>query len=138
MATHVKVVAVLYLVLSGLGVLAAVMLMMVVGGAATIVGANAAAEEAAVALPIIGIGGTALVIFLLALSLPGLIAGWGLLSYRPWARILTIVLSAINLINVPFGTVLGVYGLFVLLNGETERLFAVHGDVPQPPRSGAV
>ena len=33
---------------------------------------------------------------------------YGLLKYRPWARVVGIVLSAINLINVPFGTVLGV------------------------------
>ena len=34
-----------------------------------------------------------------------------------------IVLSAINLINIPFGTVLGIYGLWVLLTRETELLF---------------
>ena len=35
-----------------------------------------------------------------------------------------IVLAAINLINIPLGTILGAYGLWVLLNKETERLFA--------------
>ena len=33
------------------------------------------------------------------------------------------MLSALNLINIPLGTVLGAYGLWVLLNSETERLF---------------
>ena len=36
---------------------------------------------------------------------------------------MAIVLCAINLINIPFGTIMGVYGLWVLLNNETERLF---------------
>ena len=45
------------------------------------------------------------------------------MQFTPWARILTIVLSALNLINIPFGTALGVYGLWVLLNKDTERLF---------------
>ncbi|MBI3696140.1 MAG: hypothetical protein HY238_15045, partial [Acidobacteria bacterium] len=57
-------------------------------------------------------------------GLPSLIAGIGLLKLRPWARILTIVLSAIDLIHVPFGTALGLYGLWALLSKEGEQLFA--------------
>ncbi|HVL70117.1 MAG TPA: hypothetical protein VM364_22850 [Vicinamibacterales bacterium] len=123
MQTHVKVLAVLFIVLSALGVLAAVGL----GAAFGIAGMATAAsdvEDAAMALPILGITGTVLTMFLLALALPGLIAGFGLLKYKPWARILGIVLCALNLINIPFGTILGIYGLWVLLNSETERLFA--------------
>ena len=33
------------------------------------------------------------------------------------------MLSAISLINIPLGTILGAYGLWVLLNKDTERLF---------------
>jgi len=32
-------------------------------------------------------------------------------------------LCAINLINIPFGTIMGAYGLWVLLSSETERMF---------------
>jgi hypothetical protein len=124
MATHVKVLGVLYIAVSALFVLAAITLMLVMGGAAGIVGAAADPEDAALAIPIIGIAGTGLVVFLLALALPGLAAGVGLVYNKPWARILAIVLSGINLINVPVGTVVGLYGLWVLLNKETERLFA--------------
>jgi hypothetical protein len=81
------------------------------------------------ALPILGLTGAALGTFLLLLSLPGIIAGLGLLKYRQWARILTIVLSALNLMNFPIGTVLGIYGLWVMLSDEGSRLFA------QPPVS---
>ena len=124
MTTHVKILGVFYIVLSALGVCGALFVGLGVGIASGIVGAEAAtSEEAAVALPIIGVAGTALVVFLLALSVPGLIAGIGLLKFKPWARILAIVLSAINLINIPFGTILGIYGLWVLLNKETETLF---------------
>jgi hypothetical protein len=122
MQTHVKVLGVLFIALSAMGVFAALVLMAVFGVGAGIVGATGDAD-AAIALPIIGLTGTALVLFFLLISLPGLIAGWGLLTFRPWARILAIVLCAIHLINIPFGTILGVYGLWVLLNNETERLF---------------
>ncbi|HJR60951.1 MAG TPA: hypothetical protein VJ813_16185 [Vicinamibacterales bacterium] len=123
MQTHVKVLAVLFIVFSALGVLAALGMMAVFGSAAGIVGATAEGEEAAIAIPIIGITGSFLVIFLLAVSLPGLIAGFGLLSFRPWARILGIVLCAIQLIHIPLGTIFGAYGLWVLLNKESERMF---------------
>ena len=123
MTTHVKVLGVLFIVLSALGVLAALGVMAIFGGAAGIVGAAAEGEDARMALPFIGLAGTFLTIFLLALSLPGLITGFGLLAFKSWARILGIVLSALHLINIPFGTVIGAYGLWVLLNKDTERLF---------------
>lgn len=123
MQTHVKVLAVLFIVLSALGVLCALALMAVFGVGAGIVGASGD-PDAALALPIIGLTGTALVIFFLAVSLPGLITGFGLLKLKPWARILGIVLCAIHLINIPFGTIMGAYGLWVLLNSETERMFS--------------
>ena len=60
---------------------------------------------------------------MLTLSVPSIIAGVGLLKRRSWARILTIVLSVLNLINIPFGTLLGIYGLWVLLSQNTAPLF---------------
>jgi ABC-type Fe3+ transport system permease subunit len=64
-----------------------------------------------------------ILVILLMLSIPGIVAGIGLLYYKPWARILTIVLCALGLLNFPLGTGLGVYGLWVLLSPETTRLF---------------
>lgn len=61
-------------------------------------------------------------IIILLLSVSGIIAGVGLLKFYP--RILTIVLSALNLLNIPIGTALGVYGLWVLLSPQAEPLFA--------------
>jgi hypothetical protein len=123
MATHVKVLGVLYLALSALMLFGAIALLLTFSTAATIVGTAADPNDAAIALPIIGIAGSALVFFLFLLAVPGLIAGWGLLSFKPWARILGIVLSILNLLQIPFGTILGIYGLWVLLSNETERLF---------------
>ena len=77
------------------------------------------------AIPILGIIGGALALIALTLSIPGIVAGFGLLKRKPWARILTIVLSVLNLINIPFGTALGIYGLWVLFSQETAQLFGV-------------
>jgi hypothetical protein len=51
----------------------------------------------------------------------GIAAGWGLLERQPWARILAIALGFVNLVDMPFGTALGIYTLWVLLparNGQ--------------------
>jgi hypothetical protein len=45
-----------------------------------------------------------------------------LLKSREWARIWTIVASVMHLINIPFGTVLAVYGLWVMFKDETVNL----------------
>ena len=124
METHVKVLAILYIVFGAFFVLGAMVLMATFGGASAIVGTTADPEDAAIALPIIGLTGMALSAFLLALGAPGLVAGIGMLKFANWARILGIVLSALNLIHIPFGTILGAYGLWVLLSKDTERLFS--------------
>jgi hypothetical protein len=127
MDTHVKVLAVLQIALGALCLLGALVLTLVfIGG----FGAVSISDDpdAAVALPFIGIAGVALVTFLLVLSLPGIITGIGLLRLRPWARVIGIVLSILGLMAIPLGTVVGVYGLWVLFSKDTERLFAV-----QPP-----
>ncbi|HTG98936.1 MAG TPA: hypothetical protein VL882_01635 [Vicinamibacterales bacterium] len=123
MQTHVKVLGVVYLAVGGCMLLAALFLFLTLGGVAGIVGATAEPQDAAIAIPVLGFAGTALAAFFTLFSLPSLITGYGLLNYKPWARVVGIVLSAISLINIPIGTVVGAYGLWVLLNQETERLF---------------
>jgi hypothetical protein len=123
MQTHVKVLAVLFIVFSAFGVLGAVGIMALFGGAAGLVSATAPSDEALIAVPAIGLTGTFLMITLLVVSVPGLVAGFGLWAFKPWARIVGIVLCALNLIFFPWGTLLGIYGLWVLLSKETETLF---------------
>ena len=123
MQTHVKVLGVLYLTVGGLMLVLALFLVVTMGGVAGIVGATAEPEDAAIAIPVLGFAGTALAAFFGFFALPSLITGYGLLNFKPWSRIVGIVLSAISLIFVPVGTVIGAYGLWVLLNKNTEQLF---------------
>lgn len=52
----------------------------------------------------------------------GLVTGWGLLQRESWARMLAIVLAFISLfINIPLGTALGIYTLWVLLPTKSEQ-----------------
>ena len=123
MDQHVKVLGVLYIVLGVLGIIGALVTLLILGGVAGIVGIAAHGEtDARIAVSILGAIGVSVFFFLLVVSLPGIIAGYGLLQFRPWARIVTIVLSAMNLMNFPFGTLVGAYGLWVMLSAETEPL----------------
>jgi hypothetical protein len=59
----------------------------------------------------------------LILALAGIVTGWGLLGKQPWARMAAIILGAVNLIEMPFGTALGIYTLWVLLPSESEQQY---------------
>jgi hypothetical protein len=48
-----------------------------------------------------------------------LIAGYSLLTRRPWGRIVAIVAAILALIKFPFGTALGIYTLWVLAPGAS-------------------
>ncbi len=120
MAQHVKILGVLHIVFGALGVFAAMVVLLVFGGISALVGMSDRTSD--LPAPILGVIGGFVFILLLVLSLPGLVIGIGLVQFKPWARVAGIILSALDLFNVPFGTALGSYGLWVLLNRETEQM----------------
>jgi hypothetical protein len=122
MAQHVKILGVLHIVFGGLGVLAAICVLLLFGGISAVVGLSDHSGDSAAAVPILGMIGSLVFILVMVLSLPALIIGIGLVQFRPWSRVATIILSAFDLLSIPLGTALGVYGLWVMLNPETERL----------------
>jgi hypothetical protein len=133
MAQHVKILGILHIIYAGLVLLAGIVVLVVMGGIAGIISTTDVSPDSQVAPPILAIIGVGVFVLLLVLSLPGIIGGFGLMQFKPWARILVIVLSALELISIPFGTALGIYGLWVLLNGETERLFGTRPPQPLTP-----
>ena len=60
-------------------------------------------------------------ILVLVKAFAGFATGWGLLQREPWARTVAVVLAFPSLFfNVPFGTALGIYTLWVLLPAESD------------------
>ena len=119
MDQHLKIVGWMHLVFGALGVLGAV----VFGGFGAIVGLFSGDSGGLMAGGIMGL----LAIFFGLLSLPSLLGGWGLINYKPWARIVVILLSVLNLLNIPVGTLIGGYSLWVLLNDETQQILRARG-----------
>jgi hypothetical protein len=60
-------------------------------------------------------------IVIIVKAFAGFATGWGLLQREPWARTVAVVLAIPSLFfNVPFGTALGIYTLWVLLPAESD------------------
>lgn len=116
MDTHVKVVAWLHIAWSLVLVFIGLALFGIIGGAGLISGEPRAAW-------ITGTVGFFIAGLMMLLALPGFVAGIGLLRYRPWARIITLILSFVHLLSFPFGTAIGAYSIWVLLDQRTTPLF---------------
>ena len=121
MATHIKILGWIYLILGLLGTLAGILVFSVL----SFFGINFSHLDIPDfpfgLFPLASSLGTLIGGLVLLLSIPGIIAGYGLLQYKSWARTLTIVLSILNLFHIPFGTIIGIYGLWVLLSSEGEQ-----------------
>ena len=76
-----------------------------------------------VAMRITSIIGDTLGTVLIIMSMPGFVGGIGLLKRKYWARILILVLCFLSLLSIPFGTALGIYGIWILLKSETIEIF---------------
>ena len=116
MDTHIKVLGWLYIILGALGILSAAIVFLAVFGGGLLSGDRQA-------IAITSIVATVISAIVLLFSLPGVIVGAGLLRYRPWARVLALVLGILNLPGFPVGTILGGYALWVLLTDEGARYF---------------
>lgn len=122
MEQHIRAVAIIHIIMGALGLLAAIVVLGVF-----ILGAGAASmsgdPDAPAAALFSGTCGTILAVFIAVISLPSIIAGMGLQKRKEWARILTIILSVLNLFNVPIGTAIGAYSMWALLDARSKAYF---------------
>jgi hypothetical protein len=127
MHRHVNVLGSLYLLWGALSLLVGLIMVMLALGAGTLItfvaagrpGAQLAAELTAATFGVIAV----------VAVLWGAVhatTGAALRRYRPWSRPLGLALGVLNLTILPFGTALGIYALWVLLNNDGRALF-------QPP-----
>ena len=113
---HVKLLAWLYIINSGLLVLAAIAVLFSI----TLTGLFSGEIAGIIIAPIIAIVAA---IIMVLLALPGLLAGKGLLEGKGWARVLAMVLGALNFFNFALGTALCIYTFWVLWGQEADPIF---------------
>ncbi len=122
METHVRVIGWLFVIMHALGILGGLIVLFVLGGIGAIAGATGG-QEALPALPILGGIGAMVCLIMTIASIPGLLAGVGVLRLAQWGRILTLIMAALNILNFPIGTAIGIYAFVILLKPEAAALF---------------
>lgn len=129
MRYHINVLGLLHMVWGAFAALAGVSLAILAAGtdAAVTVGA-ADTEGSSAAVWLLGATGAFLFFSGLALAL----TGRRLRAAQPGARLTALILALPNLLILPFGTALGVYTYWVLLNNDARDAFG------RPQRSASV
>ena len=115
---HVHLVGILWLAISAFNTIGGVILFILANTLfAHFNGMGAPQAPTAFLRPLL----TVVSIFALAKAACGFVTGWGLMQREPWARVVALVLAFISLFNIPFGTAVGVYTMWVLLPGQSQR-----------------
>lgn len=110
-AGHVRLLGILWLAISALRLIPGLFLVAIGNAGGFGAGMPVFLHEL---LPAIGM------VFLFLAGI-GIAAGCGLLTHQPWARMLAIIFGAFSLVDIPFGTAIGIYTLWVLLPAESEQ-----------------
>jgi hypothetical protein len=75
-------------------------------------------------------------IITLAFMIPKIVAGYGLRKGKSWAKVWTIVACVLAVMSVPFGTAVGVYGLWFVF-GDAGKAFFDGLDFAPPSTTAA-
>ena len=129
MRHHIDVLGLLHIVWGVFAALAGLSLLLLSGGTrAAIAAENLTGSGPFAAAWLLAITGG----FLLAAGVALLLTGRRLRALTPGARLTALILAIPNLLLLPFGTALGVYTYWVLLNNDARDEFG------RPHRSAAV
>ncbi len=116
-ARHLNLLAILWFVASALNL---------IGGGVLLILANTLfrrviVPEAGPAVSFLPPLLSAVALLLLLKAVFGFASAWGLLQREAWARTAILVLAFLSLLNIPFGTALGIYTIWVLLAPEADQ-----------------
>jgi hypothetical protein len=111
--THVRAVGLLNIVAGALSGLTAIFDILFFGGGVTL----SAYLDVNSILAYVWLGAA------LLLMVPCIVTGIALLGFRSWARTFGIVLSILEMLVVPLGTIVGIYGLVILFSEDVDMIF---------------
>ena len=131
MKHHVEFLGTLFIVWGLLTVVVGVSTLALGVGAATLVTSAGRSGGSQVAAGLTAAAFGALAFIAMLWGVVHVIVGVPLRRCTPWSRLIALMLGSIDLLLLPYGTALGVYALYVLLNEEGKAMFS-------GPRSGSI
>ena len=125
MKSHVDFLGSLFIVWGLLTVVVGVAMLALGVGAAALITSAGRSGGSQVAAGIIAAAFTTLAFIAMLWGAAHAIVGVPLRRRTPWSRLVALMLGSIDLLLLPYGTALGVYALYVLLNEEGKALFSL-------------
>ena len=123
MSSHVDFVGVLFIVWGLLTTLVGVSTLALGVGAAALIRSAGRGEGGAFAAGLTAVAFTILAVIAILWGTAHVVVGVPLRRRKPWARLIALMLGSIDLLLLPYGTALGLYGLWVLLHEDGKKLF---------------
>jgi len=123
---HVAFVGVLFIIWGLLTALVGVStLALGIGAVALLSSAAGRGGGGQVAAGVTAIAFTTLAIIAIVWGMAHVLVGVPLRQRKAWARVIALLLGSVDLLLLPYGTALGLYTLWVLLNEKGRALFVV-------------
>ena len=123
MASHVAFVGILFIVWVLLTALVGVSTLALGIGAVALIASANRGDGSQVAAGITAVAFTTLAIIAIVWGAAHVIVGVPLRQRKPWARVIALMLGSVDLLLLPYGTALGIYTLWALLNEKGKALF---------------
>lgn len=123
MSSHVDFVGVLFLIWGTLTMLVGVSTLALGVAAIALVASASRGGGGQVAAGLTAAAFTTLALIAIAWGLAHVVVAIPLRRRRAWARIVALMLASIDLLLLPYGTAVGCYALWVLLNEDGKKLF---------------
>jgi hypothetical protein len=121
--SHITLLGVLHIARGVLLLLVGVAIFLILAAAGVI-------SDDETAVGVLAIVATIIMFIFLIIAVPSIVAGIGVLMRREWGRIVALVVGILSLIDIPFGTALGVYTIWILMNDEMRPLFQTSSSAP--------
>ena len=129
MVAQVDLVGVLFIVWGLLTTLVGVSTLALGIGAAALITSAGRGGGGQVAAGVTAAAFTALAIMAILWGVAHVMVGVPLRQKKPWARLIALMLGSVDLLLLPYGTALGIYTLWVLLNEKGKALFMANGSM---------
>jgi hypothetical protein len=123
MQKHIDILGLLYVVWGGLFLLAGAIILALMLGAIALVPYAARGDVSGFAAGLTAAMFGTLAVITLGWGGIHVAAGKALRDHQPWSRVVALLFGLLDVALLPFGTALGIYALWVLLNDDARAMF---------------